>query len=55
MKDRDERSRGMETPIPETVSKVRPTDPLRLKSRRAGSAKKLRLIRFLRQLIGQGS
>jgi hypothetical protein len=43
----------METLIPETVFKIRPTDPLRLLSR-AGSAKKLRLIRF-RQFVGQGS
>ena len=30
MKDREERSRGMETLIAETLAKIKPTDPLRL-------------------------
>jgi hypothetical protein len=40
MKDRVERSRGMQTLIPEALAKVKPTDPLRLaKQVTTGSSK----------------
>ena len=47
----------METLIPETVSKIRPTDPLRLakQQQREELPGTRRLIRFLRQSMDQGS
>ena len=47
MKDRDERSRGMEILMPETLSKIKTTETLRLTSR----VKESKLIRFLRKFI----